>query len=128
MADAALTIFLEFLNEPLIGSTSWWSLWKSTWLYFNRGGYFLTPFFLFFRRFDSDRSRDFFDMLFRESDLLVAERRDSTARRFLMESLDPVGDSLAIFLPRERLLLFEMLGILRLAGLILLCSFGMVQL
>ena len=67
-------------------------------------------------------------MLFRESDLLVVERRDSTARRFLMESLDPVGDSLAIFLPRERLLLFEMLGILRLAGLILPCSFGMVQL
>lgn len=63
-------------------------------------------------------------MLFRESDLLVVER----ARRFLMESLDPVGDSLAIFLPRERLLLFEMLGVLRFAGLMLLCSFGMVQL
>ena len=123
-----MTIFLAFLNEPLIGSTSWWSLWKSTLLYFNKGGYFLTPFFLVFRRFDRDRSRDFLDMLFLESDLLVTESLEFTASRFLIESLDPVGDRLPIFLPIERLLLFEMLGILRFAGLILPCSFGIIQL
>ena len=85
-------------------------------------------FFLFFLRFDSDRSRDFFDMLFRESDLLVFECLEFYASRFLMESLEPVGDSCPVFLPIERLLLFEMLGILRFAGLILLCSIGIVQL